>query len=126
MKPAASGKVKPVPSDDPGLRLWTESDDTAHVVHVEGELDLHTRTELETVLQSLPRPPLIVVLEASGLRFVDSTGLRTIMDEHRRARAGRYEFVVAGANHTVREVLRITALDVTLPLAPDVASVTGA
>jgi anti-anti-sigma factor len=126
MNRAQYGNLDPVASPDRNFTLRTESDDTAHVVHVAGELDLHTRAELDEVLLALPKPPWIVVLEVSGLDFVDSTGLRTIMNEHRRARADGYEFVIAGANETVRGVLRVTALDVSVPLAPDVASVTGA
>ena len=33
-----------------------------------------------------------------------------------------FDFVVAGATEPVLRVLRITGLDVTLPMAPDVAS----
>jgi anti-sigma B factor antagonist len=108
----------------PNFKLWTESEETAHIVHVEGELDLHTRVELEGVLDGLSRPPMIVVLEISALAFVDSTGLRALLNEHRRARAEGYEFVIAGANGAVREVLRITALDITLPLVSDVDAIT--
>ena len=107
------------------LSIRTESDDTAHVIYVRGELDLNTRVELEAVLAGLSKPPMIVVLEVSGLNFIDSTGLKSLLDEHRRARAERYEFAIAGALVPVREAFRITALDITLPLVPDVASVTG-
>jgi anti-sigma B factor antagonist len=107
------------------LTIRVESDETAHVLYVEGELDLNTRVELEAVLASLPKPPQIVVLDFSRLTFVDSTGLKSLLNEHRRARAERYEFAIAGAAGPVREVFRITALDITLPLVPDVASVTG-
>jgi anti-sigma B factor antagonist len=115
----------PGPEQAGSLTLRVESDDTAHVVHVAGELDLNTRVELEAALAALPKPPLIVVLEFSDLTFVDSTGLKSLLNEHRRARAEKYEFAIAGAHGPVREVFRITALDITLPLVPDVASVTG-
>ena len=79
------------------ITIVVESDPTAHVVRVAGELDLNTRVELEAVLAGLARPPHIVVLEFSELTFVDSTGLKTLLDEHRKARAERYEFAIAGA-----------------------------
>jgi anti-sigma B factor antagonist len=107
------------------LEIRVESDDTAHVVYVSGELDLNSRVELESVLAQLLKPPHIVVLEFSQLTFVDSTGLKTLLNEHRRARAEKYEFAIAGAQGPVREVFRITALDISLPLVPDVASVVG-
>jgi anti-sigma B factor antagonist len=107
------------------LTIRVESDETAHVLYVDGELDLNTRVDLDAALAALPKPPLIVVLEFSGVTFVDSTGLKSLLNEHRRARAGKYEFAIAGAHGPVREVFRITALDITLPLVPDVASVVG-
>jgi anti-sigma B factor antagonist len=94
-------------------------------VRVAGELDLNSRIELEAVLAGLSKPPQIVVLEFSELTFVDSTGLKSLLNEHRKARAEKYEFAIAGAHGAVREVFRITALDITLPLVPDVASVVG-
>jgi anti-sigma B factor antagonist len=108
------------------LEVEVRSDDTAHVVRVAGELDLDTRRQLEEALDGLAKPPLIVVLDFADLTFVDSTGLKTLLNEHRRAREERYEFVIAGARPEVREIFRVTALDITLPLAPDVASVIGA
>ncbi|QEC47412.1 STAS domain-containing protein [Baekduia soli] len=108
----------------PDFAISTHSDDTAHVVRVEGELDLNTRDQLVAVLDGLSRPPQIVVLDGSAMSFVDSTGLRVLLSEHQRARAEGYEFVIAGATPPVRETLRLTALDLTLPLAPDVESVT--
>ena len=107
------------------LEVRVESDDTAHVVIVEGEIDVYSRDRLEAVLDGLTRPPMIVVLEFSGVTFIDSTGLKTLLNEHRRARAEGYEFAIAGAGGPVREAFRITALDITLPLVPDVASVVG-
>lgn len=107
----------------PGLSISVESTDTAHVLRVSGELDLNTRGDLEAALGALPKPPLIVVLDFSQLSFVDSTGLKTLLVEHRKARAEGYEFVIAGALGPVRETFRITALDITLPLVPDVESV---
>jgi anti-anti-sigma factor len=111
---------------EPGtLTVVAESDDTAHVVRVAGELDVNTKGQLEAVLIGLAKPPLIVILEVSDLTFVDSTGLKAVLVEHRRARDQGYEFVLAGAHGPVRETLRLTALDLTLPLAPDVDSVLG-
>jgi|1185.fasta_scaffold43323_2 anti-sigma B factor antagonist len=115
----------PAPDQPGSIAIRVESDDTAHVVHVAGELDLHTRAELEGVLAALPKPPPIVVLEFSGLAFVDSTGLKSLLNEHRRARAEGYELAIAGAHGSVRDVFRITALDLSLPLVADVASVVG-
>jgi anti-sigma B factor antagonist len=119
------GAGMPEPEHAGTITITVESDATAHVVRVAGELDLNSRVELEAVLAGLSKPPQIVVLEFSELTFVDSTGLKSLLNEHRKARAEKYEFAIAGAHGAVREVFRITALDITLPLVPDVASVVG-
>ena len=107
------------------LTVSVESDDTVHVVRVAGELDLTTRDALATAFAALAKPPQIVVADFTELTFIDSTGLKTILDEHRRARAERYEFVVAGAQGAVRDAFRLTALDLTLPMVDDVEAVRG-
>jgi anti-anti-sigma factor len=93
------------------------------IVHVAGELDLATAPELENVLHGLERECARIVLDLSHLRFIDSTGLRLAVIEHHRATMDGFEFAIAGANGPVLEVLRLTGLDITLPMAPDVASV---
>jgi anti-anti-sigma factor len=95
------------------------------VVRAAGELDLATVPELATVLEGLERECVRIVLDLSDLTFIDSTGLRLAFVEHNRATADGFAFVIAGANGPVLEVLRLTGLDVALPLAPDVASVLG-
>jgi anti-sigma B factor antagonist len=95
------------------------------IVHVVGELDLATAPTLISALHALERPCERVVLDVSGLQFIDSTGLRLAVEEYQRARADGFDFVIAGAAENVLRTLRLAGLDVTLPLAPDVASVIG-
>jgi anti-sigma B factor antagonist len=95
------------------------------IVHVVGELDLATAPTLTSALRDLERPCERVVLDVSGLEFIDSTGMRLAVEEYQRAMADGFDFVIAGAEENVLRVLRIAGLDVTLPLAPDVASAIG-
>jgi anti-sigma B factor antagonist len=95
------------------------------VVRVAGELDLATAPELSNVLEGLERECRRIVLDVSGLTFIDSTGLRLAVIEHDHATMDGFEFAIAGATGPVLEVLRLTGLDVALPLAPDVASALG-
>ena len=95
------------------------------IVHVVGELDLATAPTLISTLHALERPCERVVLDVSGLQFIDSTGLRLAVEEYQRATTDGFEFVIAGAEENVLRALRIAGLDVTLPLAPDIASAIG-
>jgi anti-sigma B factor antagonist len=92
------------------------------VVRVSGELDIATVPALTDVLRSLEQPCDRVVLDLSALTFIDSTGLTLAVTEHQRAAKDGVEFVLAGATDNVLQVFRLTGLDVTMPMAPDVAS----
>jgi anti-sigma B factor antagonist len=107
----------------PALEVSAVVSEKTAVVHVAGELDLATAPELEEVLHGLERECARIVLDLSHLRFIDSTGLRLAVIEHHRATMDGFDFAIAGATGPVLEVLRLTGLDIALPMAPDVASV---
>ncbi len=109
----------------PQFDVSVEHAGTTAIVRLAGELDLATAPELAEVLQGLEPSCKRIILDLTGLEFIDSTGLRLAVTEHGRASADGFEFVIAGAAGAVLKVLRLTGLDVTLPLAPDVASVLG-
>jgi anti-sigma B factor antagonist len=109
----------------PQFDVAVEVAGTTAIVRLAGELDLATAPELAEVLQGLEPSCKRIILDLTGLEFIDSTGLRLAVTEHSRASADGFEFVIAGAAGAVLKVLRLTGLDVTLPLAPDVASVLG-
>jgi anti-sigma B factor antagonist len=95
------------------------------VVRVVGELDIATAPAVADALSRLEAPCDRVVLDLSGLTFIDSTGLRLAIAEHGRAVADGFDFALAGATGRVLNVLRLTGLDVTLPMAPDVTAALG-
>jgi anti-sigma B factor antagonist len=95
------------------------------IVRLTGELDLATAPELTDVLHALEPPCRRIILDVTRLEFIDSTGLRLAVTEHDRASMDGFEFVITGAAGAVLKVLRLTGLDVALPLAPDVGSVLG-
>jgi anti-anti-sigma factor len=107
----------------PQFEVSVEHSGTTAIVHLAGELDIGTAPALAEALQSLERPCERIILDLTSLEFIDSTGLRLAVVEHGRSNMDGFEFVIAGATGPVLKVLRLTGLDVTLPLAPDVASV---
>jgi stage II sporulation protein AA (anti-sigma F factor antagonist) len=109
----------------PEFDVSVEHAGTTAIVRLAGELDLATVPELTEVLHALDGGCERVILDLTALEFIDSTGLRLAVTEHGRASADGFEFVIAGAAGAVLKVLRLTGLDVTLPLAPDVASLLG-
>jgi anti-anti-sigma factor len=77
-----------------------------------GELDLSTVSKVEEELRKAEAAePGLLVLDLSGLNFLDSTGLRLIVTADQRAREqGRRVAIVKGPE-TVQRVFSITRLD---------------
>jgi anti-anti-sigma factor len=109
----------------PRFDVSVERAGSTAIVRLAGELDLATAPELTDVLHGLEPGCKRIILDVTGLDFIDSTGLRLAVMEHDRASADGFEFVITGATGAVLKVLRLTGLDVSLPLAPDIASVLG-
>lgn len=78
---------------------------------VVGEIDAATCSHLEAAFRSLPdtsNGPVEVDLE--GVSFMDSSGLRILIDFSNRLRAQGGGMVVCNPSHTVRRLLEITQL----------------
>jgi anti-anti-sigma factor len=74
-----------------------------------GELDLASAPELERVLEALITESSAVIVELSGLTFVDCAGLRPI--QHAVRQAGSLAQVrLSGASPVVRRVLELCGL----------------
>ncbi len=87
------------------------SSDDEVVLVLRGELDPHTapalREQIDEVTADSTRT---LVLDVSGLRFIDSSGLRVIIGAHKdmTARSGR--LVLRAPTDTTRRLLDITGL----------------
>ena len=89
-----------------------------------GEFDLAGLPQFEDAIAAVEAegPPAIVV-DLSGLTFMDSTGLRALVTADERARrAGRRLAIVPGPP-PVRRVFEITQLDSKLDLVEDASAV---
>lgn len=88
------------------------SDGPEPVVTLDGEVDPHTAPELDRVLTELADGGATRIrFECAGLDFIDSSGLRVLVDAHRRLGAGSGSVVLAGASPTLRRLLEVTGLD---------------
>lgn len=85
---------------------------TARVAPV-GDLDLATNGELERVLRDLQGKESIVhlVLDLRGLRFLDSTGLATIIRADAAARRDGFNMALIKAPPNVHRVFVLSGLD---------------
>lgn len=97
------------------------------VVAVGGEVDLETAASLgDHALGAIQEVSAHLVLDLTGLTFMDSTGLKVLLTVQSRAELAGGSFAVAGASRPVRKILALTGLDQTIPLYDTVAAACAA
>lgn len=93
------------------LTFETTVTDQRAVVALEGELDLTGSSGLEAELERIEGPDLEeLVLDLSGLRFMDSTGLRIVVMADQRARERGRRMILVRGNPDVQRVFELTRL----------------
>ncbi|MFO1186161.1 MAG: STAS domain-containing protein [Alphaproteobacteria bacterium] len=95
------------------LRVTSSSSGDQLLLHLNGEMDSHTCDQVPTILAGLlgDVAPTAILIDASRLRFVDSSGLSALLRCHRMAADRNASFVMNGPTPAVRRVLEITGLD---------------
>lgn len=88
-----------------------DSAPTRGVLTLTGELDLASAGAVATCLTALVNDGKDVVVDMTGLQFIDSSGLGALITAHVRAvREGR-AITLRSPGHNVAKVIRITGLD---------------
>jgi anti-sigma B factor antagonist len=99
--------------DDRAAELVVEVQDegqgTARVV-LSGELDARSGRRLDAALARIETQaqPGVLILDLSGLSFIDSSGLRVLFHAERRARAEGRRIVLIPGTGVVQRVFEIT------------------
>jgi anti-sigma B factor antagonist len=102
------------------LELRCERNGEAMVVRLAGELDIAAEEYFERSLRSLEDDGGGgIVLDLSGLSFMDSTGIRLILQAWDSARRDGSGFAVLLGDSPVKRTLEIAGLDRVLPIAAD-------
>lgn len=83
---------------------------TATGLVVSGELDLATAGQLADHLDPLPGHGAEVRVDLSGLTFLDSSGLRVLIEAHQRAEVAGRTIVFTGVSIVVRRILELAGV----------------
>lgn len=110
--------MNPAPFEATAARL----DDGVRVIAVRGELDLSTAADLEAPLEeaiAVSDPSMLIDL--SECEFIDSTGIALIVRAWQRIDGGnngdgKGRLVICCPNDQVRRVLKITGLELSIPI----------
>jgi anti-anti-sigma factor len=85
------------------------------VIRLRGELDIECAPDLERVLLRSRPAGQRVVLDLSGLEFMDSTGLRVLLRARAAADEGRWQVFVRDVPPTIRRLFDMTGVHDALP-----------
>jgi anti-sigma B factor antagonist len=101
--------------------ISTSEEEQAVVIEARGELDLAVAPELEAALAGEePTGGSAVVLDLTGLTFMDSSGLRVILVAAERfEKSGKPWAVVLPDDSPVRRILALSETEQRLPIQPD-------
>ncbi len=112
------------PLREPPVR-GLEAKDGALVLVLAGELDLYNADEVRSALaDALASEPERIVVDLSGVEFVDSTALGVLIEA--RAKLGPGRLLLAGPQPEPRRALEVSGLDRQLPVHDSVADALGA
>jgi anti-sigma B factor antagonist len=88
-------------------------------IALRGELEVATVERADEALSQLEvRTSDAVVLDLSGVTFIDSTGLRFVLGVDRRARQDGWRLALVPAPPEVQRTFQLTRLEEQLPFLP--------
>jgi anti-sigma B factor antagonist len=103
--------LDPSSISSPTFRLATRPDGDRAVVVAHGELDVATVANLEHAVRELRASGISsIVLDLRELGFMDSTGVRLLLQLDAEARADGFSLAIADSEGPVRRVLTLTGV----------------
>ena len=106
----------------PGFREFVmnsqRSDDT-HRLGLAGELDIAAAGQVEDELVRIEASTVTrIVVDLTGLEFIDTAGLRVLLLAHARSRAGADRLVLVRGPSSLQRIFQLAGVDGRLPFMP--------
>ncbi|MGH2658474.1 MAG: STAS domain-containing protein [Actinomycetota bacterium] len=109
------------------LALESRNENGWAVLQVRGEVDLYTSPQLrDGITELLDQGANRIVIDLSGIEFMDSTGLGVLVVGLKRAKERNGEFALVCREGSVQKILSITGLDRVFSIHGSVAELTRA
>lgn len=100
------------------LKMRSAREGETHTICLFGELDLATAADVEQELERVEATDATaIVLDLSGLTFMDSTGVRLVVNAHTRSRAEHHSLTLLRGQAAVQRVMELSGVDELLPFA---------
>lgn len=101
-----------MPTPDHNLSIDVKREGQARVVTLAGEIDLRTSPTLHArLLEEVESRPQRIILDLSGVTYVDSSGVGTMVDVKRQTERRGGKMALVGLQSRVKAVFEVTRLD---------------
>jgi len=92
----------------------------AAIIEVRGEVDLYSSPQVrEAILGAMSARTSIVVVDLSGVGYMDSSGVATLVEGLQSSRGYGGAFRLAGLGDAVRQVFKFAKLEKVFDIYPD-------
>lgn len=94
------------------LQIEKDESTDSYTIRVKGEVDLYSSPELrEAITEAVPKAVKEVVVDLAGVPYMDSSGVATLVEGFRAAKARNAGFVLLSPSNQVMKVLQLSKLD---------------
>lgn len=108
------------------LEVGNDRSNGIPVVWVRGEVDIATYQRLDQELRTVDTGrPGVVALDLRELRFIDSTGLRLIVEMNMLLKTDGRKLVIVPPPQPIYRIFELTRLDTSLEFVSDLQDITG-
>ncbi len=110
-----------------GLRVTQDRAGEAVVVHASGEVDMHSAGGFAEMLRTganSVRPPGLLVIDLTGIRFFSAAGLTLLVAAQQRCRERQVALRVVATHRSVLRLMQITGLNALFDVMPSLEEAT--
>ena len=105
------------------MELTCTTENGLSLATLSGRLDSSSSATVLVQLTSwIDRPRPLLILETSGLEYISSDGLRTLLAIAKKVRAGSGKMALVGMREHIREIYEISGFQTIIPSYPDVTT----
>lgn len=106
---------------DDVLQIRSETREGGEIVAPEGDVDLSRSPTLRQALrEAQARKPKRLIVDLSGVDYMDSSGVATLVEALQIARRTDTRIVLCGMRDRVRSIFEIARLDSVFAIAPNI------
>lgn len=94
------------------MKIETRQKDGATILDVSGDIDLYNSPEIRKILLGalLAKGATRVVVNLKEVRYIDSSGVASLVEGLKKARELNLRFILFGLSNAAREVLELSRL----------------